>query len=220
MDEEYFDYNQSAGQGNHSNRDYTGSSPKIIGLRTFESAFLTNAEILDCRPPSLEENKFIPGSIRLHLTPEFKRNLNLVKPSIKTSMAALASPKDYNKVASFIRSSGLNFLGFLDGGMDAWVNAGKPFNDFLYLNKEDAINMVMDQEAVILSIITDITVPFYDYAKAIPIDELLIHIEALDLETIYIINSPSPELSEMVFSLLIKKEFKNLYIIEGTFPNN
>lgn len=97
-----------------------------LSPRAFEAAANeTNALILDTRDPQQFSEAFIPNSINIGIDGSFAPWVGSLIPDLRQQLLIVAAPGREPEVITRLARVGYDYcLGFLDGGLDAWKNAG------------------------------------------------------------------------------------------------
>jgi len=100
---------------------------KALSPREFELvANETHALILDTRSASTFAKGFIPNSINIGIDGSFAVWVGTLIPDIKQEILVVADPGREDEVITRLARVGYDFtIGYLDGGIDAWLGANK-----------------------------------------------------------------------------------------------
>jgi rhodanese-related sulfurtransferase len=103
---------------------------KPLSPTSFEAAAIeTQALILDTRSPEAVATGFIPNSLNIGLDGNFAMWVGELISNIKKPILLVADPgREEEAVLRLARVGYDNSIGFLNGGMEAWINAEKPVN--------------------------------------------------------------------------------------------
>jgi rhodanese-related sulfurtransferase len=86
----------------------------------------TSALILDTRDAQSFANAFIPNAINIGIDGNFAPWVGTLIPDIKQEILIVAEPGREEEVVTRLARVGYDFcIGYLDGGMQSWVSAGK-----------------------------------------------------------------------------------------------
>lgn len=97
-------------------------SPKEFELVANE----THALILDTRAAATFAKTFIPNSINIGIDGSFAVWVGTLIPDIKQEILVVADPGREEEIITRLARVGYDFtIGYLDGGIDAWIKAGK-----------------------------------------------------------------------------------------------
>jgi hydroxyacylglutathione hydrolase len=125
---QYFPLNvQLNKQGYESINEVIKKGTHPLSVEAFEAAANeTNALILDTRDPQTFAKGFIPNSINIGIDGNFAPWVGVLIPDIKQEILIVAEEGREGEVVTRLARVGYdNAIGFLQGGMEAWKNAGK-----------------------------------------------------------------------------------------------
>ena len=100
---------------------------RAMDVETFEMvANETGALLLDTRDPNIFVRGFIPNAINIGITGSFAPWVGALIPDLKQEILIIADPDQVEEVVTRLSRVGYdNAIGFLQGGFEAWKNAGK-----------------------------------------------------------------------------------------------
>jgi hydroxyacylglutathione hydrolase len=125
---QYFPLNvQLNKQGYESINEVIRKGTHPLGVEAFEvAANETNALILDTRDPQVFAKGFIPNSINIGIDGNFAPWVGALIPDIKQAILIVAEEGRQEEVVTRLARVGYdNAIGYLQGGLAAWKNAGK-----------------------------------------------------------------------------------------------
>ncbi len=136
-------------------RDVNRRGPRLNGpgapvLPTVRASDLTRllaggAWVVDVRPPETFAESHVPGSISIPLRPQFASWLGWVVPDDAPLVFVLEADQDREDVVRQARKVGYEqLLGELDGGIAAWIAAGRPTSSVSLARAESAGGLVVD----------------------------------------------------------------------------
>lgn len=98
-----------------------------LGIEAFEAAAEgTEAVILDTRAPNDFAKGFVPRSINIGIDGQFAPWVGTVFGDVKTPILLITSQgREKETVTRLTRVGFDNLLGYLEGGIDAWIKTGK-----------------------------------------------------------------------------------------------
>lgn len=197
------------------------SSLKALSVEQFERSILeSNALILDTRRANEFYSGFVPGSLNIGLSGEFAPWAGAIIVDIKQAIILISKPGTEREAIIRLSRVGFdNVLGYLDGGFDAWKNAGKPIE---HAQRITATQLEKDFNLEEFSII-DIRSHF-EFEKGhlkdsinYPLDEINIWSEEFDTSKDLIIICASGYRSMIASSILKAKGIHRFYEVEGGF---
>lgn len=100
---------------------------QALSPEAFEAAANeTGAVVLDTRNPQEFAKKFVPNSINIGLNGQFAPWVGALIPDLKQEILLVCEPGSEEETITRLARVGYdNTLGYLDGGVEAWENAGK-----------------------------------------------------------------------------------------------
>ena len=117
-----------------------------IELDEFKRLSAKGHAIIDTRKSEVFIEGFIKGSVSIPFTENFLVAIDdLISPDLK--LLLVADDNDLLEVLKVLKGSGLdNVAGYLDGGYDAWINAGNKFDLIITVDEEElAIDYKFDE---------------------------------------------------------------------------
>lgn len=104
---------------------------KPLSAADFEAvAQFTQALILDTRDPQDFARAFIPSAINIGLNGQFAPWVGALVTSLKQEILLVCEPgKEQETITRLSRVGYDNTIGYLEGGMEAWIAAGKDVDD-------------------------------------------------------------------------------------------
>ena len=123
---------------------------KALSAEAFEAAANeTNALILDTRAPQMFAKGFIPNSINIGIDGSFAVWVGTLIPDLKQEILIVAEPGREAEVVTRLARVGYDFaIGYLDGGMEAWTQAGKEVDSITSISADVFANIVNANEDV------------------------------------------------------------------------
>lgn len=203
-------------KGYESIDDVMQRGVKALSVAEFESiANEMNALIIDTREPTVFVNGFIPRSVSIGIDGNFATWVGTLIPDIKQTILIVAEPGREEEVITRLARVGYDrAIGFLKGGFNAWIEAGK--------EKDVIVTVSSDQ-------LFEIKVPaVLDVRKAseyssehvldtinTPLD--FINESKIDKDKTYYIHCASGYRSVVFISILQARGYRNLVNINGGF---
>jgi rhodanese-related sulfurtransferase len=114
----------------------------------------TGAIMLDTRDPQSFARAFIPNSINIGLDGSFAPWVGALIPDIKQEILLITEPGREEEVVTRLARVGYDYsLGYLEGGIDAWINAGKDVDQIESITAEEMAERISGgQEPNILDV--------------------------------------------------------------------
>ncbi len=132
----YFPINAQINKEGYDSLDSVKSKAlTLLSIADFMSRMEEDVTILDTRTADLFTQGFVPGSIFIGLEGRFAEWAGSILSFVKPMLLITEPGKEEETVIRLVRVGFSNIVGYLDGGFEAWKNAG---------NKND---MIIDVEA-------------------------------------------------------------------------
>jgi rhodanese-related sulfurtransferase len=178
-----------------------------------------NVAVVDTRSYLAFGSQHIPGSWSLDFNGNLPTFAGWVLPVDKDLLVVSDSFREAEKTNVWLRRVGMDrVVGYLDGGMAAWVTNGYKTNYVTQISAEDLHEMVTGSEKFIL---LDVRAPLefedehIEGAINIPVADLRERYTELKKEDAIILHCSSGNRSSLGVSILRQKGFKNLYNVAG-----
>lgn len=103
---------------------------EVLSLEDFEKKIAEGATLIDCRPTGEGKKGFIPGSIGITLDGSYAPQVGgIVSPKEKIVVVA-PHGREKEAIVRLARIGYDNFIGYLDGGFEAYVKSGKKIEQY------------------------------------------------------------------------------------------
>lgn len=151
---QYFAKNAAMNKGGYESIDEVfekGLNP--LKPKDFEDlANQTDALILDTRDPQVFAKSFIPNSINIGLNGQFAPWVGALIPDLKQNILLVTEDgKAEETITRLARVGYDNTIGFLEGGIAAWQNAGKEIDQITSISA-DEFEKAYEQDNAILAL--------------------------------------------------------------------
>ncbi len=195
----------------------------IVALEPNQFEDLVNrndALVLDTRPSAYFVKEHIPGSIWIGIDDNFAPWVGALITDLKQNIVFVAEAGREEEVVTRLARVGYdNALGYLDGGMTEWKNAGKETNaiesigahDFVGIYDTDMLNVLDVRKA------SEYESQHVKGVKNFPLDFINRNIKDLDQNKKYYLHCQGGYRSVIAASILRAKGFKQLVNVEGGF---
>lgn len=178
-----------------------------------------NVAIVDTRSYLAFGSQHIPGAWSLDFNGNLPTFAGWVLPLDKDLLVVADSFREAEKTNVWLRRVGQDrIVGYLDGGMAAWVTSGYKTNHITQISAEDLHDMVTGSSTFVL---IDVRAPaefedgHIEGAINIPVAELRERHTELKKENTIILICSSGNRSSLGISVLRRHGFKNLYNVAG-----
>ena len=219
---QYFAKNAMMNKTGYSNFEYVlkkGDSP--LNPEEFEA--LTNHEsalILDVRPQSEFIKSHIPNSIFIGLNGGFAPWVGALITDIKQPIILVAPKgKEVEAVTRLSRVGYDNTLGYLQGGIEAWVSSGRDIETLESISAETFANLVKSGGINILDVRKDgeYTASHLEDAQHFALDFINNNMNQIHKNKTYHIHCAGGYRSVIAASILKAKGYNNIVDIAGGF---
>lgn len=219
---QYFAKNAMMNKTGYSNFEYVlkkGDSP--LNPEEFEA--LTNHEsalILDVRPQSEFIKSHIPNSIFIGLNGGFAPWVGALITDIKQPIILVAPEgKEVEAVTRLSRVGYDNTLGYLQGGIEAWVSSGRDIETLESISAETFANLVKSGGINILDVRKDgeYTASHLEDAQHFALDFINNNMNQVHKNKTYHIHCAGGYRSVIAASILKAKGYNNIVDIAGGF---
>jgi glyoxylase-like metal-dependent hydrolase (beta-lactamase superfamily II)/rhodanese-related sulfurtransferase len=192
-----------------------------LSVEEFKAKMNNQTIVLDTRNASDFANAHIPGSINIGLDGgPFAVWVGALIEDLKTPIL-LVTPEGREKEAiiRLARVGYENCLGYLEGGMDAWIRSKEKISD---IHQIDAAEFAKRLKAENINVIdvrkpTEYNNAHLENAKNIPLDFLPKQLNELDKNQTYYIHCAGGYRSMIASSILKRNGFNNIIDIKGGF---
>ncbi|HEX5169469.1 MAG TPA: MBL fold metallo-hydrolase [Cyclobacteriaceae bacterium] len=182
----------------------------------------TGALILDTRDAQTFARAFIPNSINIGIDGTFAPWVGALIPDVKQQILIVADEGREKEVVTRLARVGYDYsIGYLNGGVSAWLNAGKEVDSIDSLSLDQAAQRVDDKESVLLDVRkpTEYRIEHIEGAENIPLDYVNENMASIDKNKTYIVHCASGYRSMIFISILKARGFDNLFDVKGGFKD-
>jgi len=197
------------------------------GLKALDAdAFEAEAQeagtlILDTRDPQVFAKGFIPGSINIGIGGSFAPWAGALIPDVRQKILLVTDKGHAEEVITRLARVGYdNTTGHLDGGMEAWVQAGKATDTIVSISAEElAIRMAQHAGLHILDVRkqSEYLPEHISGAVNMPLDYINEHLEELDKDATYYVYCAGGYRSMIFVSILRARGYHKLIDIRDGF---
>ncbi|MFN8321683.1 MAG: MBL fold metallo-hydrolase [Chitinophagales bacterium] len=197
-----------------------GSRP--LSVREFDAvANETKALILDTRKPTVFGQGFIPNSINIGIDGGFAVWVGTLIPDIKQEILLITERGREQEVITRLARVGYDHaIGFLEGGFDAWKNAGMEVDSILSISAEEfAAAEEKDPSINILDVRkqSEYTSEHIVNAVNAPLDYVNDSMAMVDKHKTYYVHCAGGYRSMIFASILKARGYNNLIDVDGGF---
>lgn len=210
-------------QGYESFDDVMQRGQKGLSPEVFETiATETQALIIDTRAAQEFAKGFIPNSINIGVDGQFAPWVGALVPDVKQEILIITEPGREEEVITRLARVGFDHcLGFLEGGFNAWLNAGQEINTIISVSAEE-VSLVMQKESInILDVRKKSEYDSEHIIKAInaPLDYINESMMKVDKNKTYYVHCAGGYRSMIFVSILKARGYDNLIEVSGGFKS-
>jgi rhodanese-related sulfurtransferase len=199
------------------------SQVQALSPAAFEAAANeTGAIMIDTRPQHIFKEAFIPNAIFIGIKGDFAPWVGTLLTDIEQPILIIVDEENREEVITRLSRVGYdNIIGYLDGGMEAWINAGKETDNIESITATDFAAKFKETEGKIL--IKDVRKPteysaeHVDEAMNIPLANLSKNMSEFSKTETNYLHCAGGYRSMIAASILKSRGFDNLIDITGGF---
>jgi glyoxylase-like metal-dependent hydrolase (beta-lactamase superfamily II)/rhodanese-related sulfurtransferase len=219
----YFPKNVMMNKTGAKDVDTVKSQVQALSPAAFEAAANeTGAIMIDTRPQQTFKDAFVPNSIFIGIKGDFAPWVGTLLTDIEQPILIISDEESREEVITRLSRVGYdNIIGYLDEGIEAWVNAGKETDSIVSVTAADFASKFKEAEGKL--IVKDVRKPteysaeHVDEAMNIPLANLSKNMaEFSKTETNYV-HCAGGYRSMIAVSILKSRGFDNLIDVEGGF---
>ena len=204
--------------------DVMARGKKALSVTEFEVvANETHALIIDTRAAQKFAKAFIPNSINIGINGSFAVWVGTLVPDIKQEILLITEPGREDEVITRLARVGYdNAIGYLDGGIDAWINAGKETESIPTVSvAEFAEAEVANPDINILDVRKKSEYDSEHIVNAInaPLDYINNSMTAVGKNKTYYVHCAGGYRSMVFASILKARGYNNLIDVDGGFAS-
>jgi rhodanese-related sulfurtransferase len=192
-----------------------------LSPKAFKAAMDTeNSLILDTRPKDQFPQGYIANSLYIGVDETFAPWVGALITDLNTPILIVAEPgKEAEVITRLSRVGYDNPIGFLDGGIVSWKNAGYPIESLDEVNADQLASLYQLNKINVLDVRkqseydAEHVVGFENY----PLDSLNANYQSLDASKTYYVHCAGGYRSVIACSLLRRKGVKNVINVIGGF---
>jgi hydroxyacylglutathione hydrolase len=192
---------------------------KPLTVQEAEKAIDAGALVLDTRLADEYETASIPGSQNIGLNGSFAGWVGTLLHIEQPLVLVTDKGRESETILRLSRVGYENVMGYLDGGMDAWMKAGRPILRVPSVGPEALVAVQQDKSGVILDVRKDGEYEngFVKDATHISLAELSDKLESLDRSSTYYVHCQGGYRSMMACSMMKAKGFDHVINVHHGF---
>lgn len=193
-----------------------------LSPKAFEAAANeTGAIILDTRAPKDFGAGFIPNSINISIDGGFAVWVGTLIPDIKQEILIVADKgKEQEVVTRLARVGYDNTIGYLDGGFEAWKNAGYETDAIPSITAEEFAAIEAKNPSILILDVRKKSEYFSEHivnAENLPLDFINDNMHQIQKDTTYYVHCAGGYRSMIFASILRARGYDNLINVHGGF---
>lgn len=180
----------------------------------------TGALLLDTRDPQSFAGAFIPNSINIGIDGNFAPWVGTLIPDIKQNILLIAEPGRETEVITRLARVGYDHtIGYLEGGISAWEEAGKETDKITSFSPEKLAEMMESENIQLLDVRRKSEFESEHVVSAInmPLDNINESLTSINRNSTYYVHCAGGYRSMIFISILRSRGFDNLVDIRDGF---
>jgi hydroxyacylglutathione hydrolase len=181
----------------------------------------TNALILDTRSAQIFAKAFIPNAINIGIDGSFAPWVGAMIPDIKQQILLVTEEGKELEVITRLARVGYDFtIGYLQGGMDAWIKAGKEVDHIKSISADELAQLKEnDAKASIIDVrkASEYKSEHVKYAINAPLDFINDSMALIDKNKTCFVHCAGGYRSMIFISILKARGYENLIDVQGGF---
>jgi hydroxyacylglutathione hydrolase len=181
----------------------------------------TNALILDTRDAQTFAKGFVPNSINIGIDGSFAPWVGAMIPDIKQNILLVDEPGREEEVITRLARVGYDYtIGYLEGGIEAWKNAGKETDEIKSITAGELADLMEKEQHID---ILDVRKPseylseHIENAENLPADYINDNMSEIDKNKTYYVHCAAGYRSMIFVSILKARGYDNLIDVKGGF---
>jgi glyoxylase-like metal-dependent hydrolase (beta-lactamase superfamily II)/rhodanese-related sulfurtransferase len=209
-------------EGYESLDDVYGKGMQALSVADFKNKVSDGAWILDTRAATVFTNGFVPGSISIGLDGRFAEWAGIILPYNQKLVLVTDAGKEKESITRLARVGIDNVVGYLDGGYEAWQQAGEPIDIIIDIEADEfAMDLPHDNLIEVIDVRkpAEFDAAHVKGARNIPLDTLTdpLNIATVDDDNNLYIHCAGGYRSVIAASLFKRQGYHNLRNILGGF---
>jgi glyoxylase-like metal-dependent hydrolase (beta-lactamase superfamily II)/rhodanese-related sulfurtransferase len=180
----------------------------------------TGAIVLDTREPQVFAKGFIPNSINIGVDGQFAPWVGALIPDIKQEILIVCEPGREEEVITRLSRVGYDHtIGFIQGGFDAWKNAGKEVDHITSISADELAAVMSKEKLNIIDVRkkSEFSSEHVVDAENAPLDYVNDSMAQLDKNKTYYVHCAGGYRSMIFTSILKARGYDKLIDVKGGF---
>lgn len=210
-------------QGYDSLEQVMERGTKALKPKEFEAvATETGAVVIDTRSQEDFKKGFIPNSIFIGIDGSFATWVGTLIPDVKQEILIVADKGREEEVVTRLARVGYDFsLGFLDGGIEAWIDAGFELDKLDGVTPDEFAKRLNEGDINVLDVRKESEYKSQhidnEHVINLPLDYISQQMEKVNRDTTYYVHCAGGYRSVIAASILKARGFDNLIDVEKGF---
>jgi hydroxyacylglutathione hydrolase len=208
-------------QGYDAIGDVMKRGMKAFSPAEFEvAANETGAVMLDTRTAAEFCKSFVPNSVNIGLDGQFAPWVGALIPDVKQELLLITSPgKEEETVMRLARVGYDHVIGYLSGGIDAWIAAGKEVDKVHRITSAEFETTYSREQPIVIDVRREgeFQTQHVKDARNIPLDFINEHLADFPKEQPFIIHCAGGYRSMIAASILKARGWNNFKEVEGGY---
>jgi hydroxyacylglutathione hydrolase len=190
-----------------------------LSIRAFKAAWAEEeALVIDTRPEAVYPNGFIPGSIFIGIDDNFAMWVGALITDLKTPILFVAEEGREEEVIKRLARVGYDFpIGYLEGGFEAWKEAGEDVDYIAEVNATAFAKLLRDGQLLDVRKESEYSAQHIDGAQNFPLDFINRNMSELNRDKRYFLHCAGGYRSLITASILKSRGFENIVNVKGGF---
>jgi glyoxylase-like metal-dependent hydrolase (beta-lactamase superfamily II)/rhodanese-related sulfurtransferase len=212
----YFQMDAMLNKEGYENIDKVlNKNTRALSVEEFEAMATGDVIILDTRTPDEFEKGFVPGSINIGLNGQYAPWVGALLDPSKPLLIIASEGKETEAVLRLARVGYENVKGFLKGGTDAWLKAGKAIDKVSSVDAQTFVDKQKGFDVIDVRNTGEWGNGVIENAHLITLSELEENLQELDKSSHYFVHCAGGYRSMMAASILKKHGFSKVTNVLG-----
>ena len=192
-----------------------------LNVDAFEAAANeTSALILDTREANSFAKAFIPNSVNIGIDGNFAQWVGEMVTDVKQPILLVTEPGREKECAIRLSRVGYdNTLGYLEGGMNTWIEAGKEIDQSRRISSAEFANEISSKEILVIDVRkkSEFDSEHVLNSLNIPLNEINLHLSSIPKTEKFLLICAGGYRSMIAASILRQRGWNNFVDVEGGF---
>lgn len=221
---QYFPLNAAINKNGYETMDAVmAKGMQALSVADFKAAITADTILLDSRPATVFTEGFVPGSISIGLDGRFAEWVGTLLPIDQPFLLITEKGKEQETITRMARVGYDNIIGHLDGGFEAWANAGETIDMIIDIEADELLmDLKHDEKIMIMDVRkeNEYNAGRIDVAELYPLNNFMDPVKMSfvdDAENNIYVHCAGGYRSVIACSILKKQGFHNVRNVLGGF---